>query len=167
MARETPDLDQARAVLAGPPEILARLWETVDELWRHRQIDPELRRDILRVAAKVGPDLVAQLEDELDEVVPAAVLEAHAHELIPNRAALGAFPRRDSIEAPTASEWLTEDPLRLRNVTLEIARFSKDDRLVAESVLGLAELLGIDPDLAVDVVTHGLIDARHPAAVAR
>jgi hypothetical protein len=161
------DLDQARAVLDGPPGVLEALWAKVDELARHRKIQPELRRDLLRVAERVDPELAERLEDELDEAVPAAVLEAHWRELVPDRAALGAFPRRDCTEAPTALEWLLEDPLRLRNVTLEIARFTKDDRLVAESVLGLAEQLGIDPELAVDVVTHGLIDARHPVAVAR
>ena len=129
---------------------------------RHRKIQPELRRDLLRVAERVDPDLAERLKDELDEAVPAAVLEAHWRELVPDRAALGAFPRRDCIEAPTASELLTEDPLRLRNVTLEVARFTKDDRLVAESVLSLAEQLGIDPELAVDVVTHGLMDAARP-----
>ena len=154
-------------MLDGPPGALEALWAKVEELARHRKIQPELRRDILRVVEQVAPDLVPQLKRELDEAVPAAVLEAHAHELIEDRATLGAFPRRDTIEALTAGEWLKEDPRRLRGVLFEACRFSKDDRAVVEGVLQLAENVGIDLRLAGDIVGAALRDARHPQAVAQ
>jgi hypothetical protein len=80
---------------------------------------------------------------------------------------LGAFPRRDTIEALTAGEWLKEDPRRLRGVLFEACRFSKDDRAVVEGVLQLAENVGIDLRLAGDIVGAALRDARHPQAVAQ
>ncbi len=165
----TVDVDQARALLAGPPDVLANLWLKVDSLWRHRQIDPELRRDILRVAAKVAPELVAKLERELDEAVPAAVLEAHFNELIEDRPTLGAFPSASNITAPSIEAWFVEDPRRLRGLVLEAYRFTSDERAIVQSVLGFAYKLGIDLAMAKDIVTHALIDARarHDEAVAR
>ncbi len=161
------DLDQARAVLDGPPGPLEALWAKIDALAKHRKIQPELRRDILRVAEKVDPALAERLEDELDEAVPAAVLEAHAHELIEDRPSLGAFPRRDTLEAPTVAEWLREDPRRLRGVVFEMARFCRDNRRVAEGALSLAEALGIDGHLAADITGYALRDARQPQAAAK
>lgn len=100
--QNTSDLDQARALLASPPDVLARIFEIVDALARHRKIDPELRVDILRVAEHVAPGLVEQLEEELDIATPGVVLEAHWHELIEDRPrwrlshALTTSPRRRS-----------------------------------------------------------------------
>ena len=163
----TSDLDQARLLLAAPADVLARLFEKVEALHRHRRINPELRRNIVRVAEKVAPALVEQLKLELDEATPAAVLEAHQTELIPDRPALGAFPRRDTLDAPLISEWLTEDPTRFRGVVYEVGRFCKDDRRVVESVLALAEQLGIDGHLAADIIGCALRDTRHPQAAAQ
>jgi hypothetical protein len=163
----TGDIDQARALLEGAPDVLAKLWLKVDELWRHRRIDPELRRDILRVAAKIAPALVGQLEDELDEAVPAAVLEAHWRELIPDRPTLGAIPGPGRLTAPSIEDWLREDPRRLRGVVLEAARFCADDRRVVEGALSLAFELEINLSLAGDIVGQALIDARHERTVAK
>jgi hypothetical protein len=161
------NLDQARAVLDADPDVLARLWEKVDALAKHRKIDPELRADILRVAGRIDPDLVGQLKRELDEAVPAAVLEAHAHELIEARLTLGAFPSSTKLEGANLEDWLRRDPRRLRGVVFEVAQFCADDRRVVESVLQLAESLEIDLQLAVDVVGYALRDARHPQAIAQ
>lgn len=158
----TGDLDDARSLLAAAPDVLARLFEKVEALHRRRRIDPNLRRDILRVAATAAPALVEQLKLELDEATPPAVLEAHEHELIPERPALGAFRRRDTLDAPLISEWLTEDPTRLRGVVYEVGRFCKDDRRVVETVLALAEQLGIDGHLAANIIGCALRDTRHP-----
>ena len=163
----TSDLDQARALLAAPADVLARLFEKVEALHRHRRIDRELRRDILRVAGRIDPALVEQLKLELDEATPAAVLEAHQAELIPDRPALGAFPRRDTLEAPTVDKWLREDPRRLGGVVHEVARFCRDDRRVVESVLALAESLGLNLHLAADIIGCALRDTRHPQAAAQ
>jgi hypothetical protein len=123
----------------------------------------------LRAAAKFGPELVGQIEHELDFAVPSVVLGAHEHELVLNTVALGAFPSPLNMSAPSIEDWLREDPTRLRGVTFEVAQFSKDDRVVATSVLTLAKALEIDLKLAGDVVAHALIDihaARNNAAVA-
>jgi hypothetical protein len=103
----------------------------------------------------------------MDEAVPSAVLEAHQDELIPDRPTLGAFPTPGKLTAPSIEAWLLEDPRRLRGVLLESCRFSKNDRLVVESVLQLAKDVGIDLRLARDVVSHALMDARRPEEVAR
>ena len=165
---EKDSTSQARALLDDPdPNAIARLWEQVEDIWRHRRIDPELRADILRVAAKIDPALVEQLEREMDKAVPSAVLSAHQAELIPDQEALGAFPRSDKLTAPSIDTWLVEDPLRLRGVVLEACRFCRDDRLVVTAVMQLAERLCIDLELAKGVVCHALIDARRPQAVAK
>ena len=161
------DVDQARAVLDAPPEVLERLWQTVSALAAHRKVDSGLRRDLLRVAAKVDPDLVPQLKRELDEFAPALVLEAHASELIPDRLTLGAFPTADKLAAPSIEAWLRAAPPRLRGVLGEASRFCNDDTLVVEGVLQLAKDAGIDLKLAGDVVRHALMDARQPQGVAQ
>jgi hypothetical protein len=167
-AQDTSDLDQARALLDSPPDVLARLWQKVDALAKHRAIDPELRRDILRVANRIAPELAEEIEGELDIATPAAVLEAHP-ELIVDRPALGAFPSADNITAPSIEDWFREDPRRLRAYVLEAYRFGSDEKIVVQSVLEFAYKLGIDLALAKDIVTHALIDARarHDEAVAR
>ena len=97
------------------------------------------------------------------------MLEAHEDELIPDRPTLGAFPSASNITAPSIEGWLREDPTRLRGVTFEVARFTKDDRAVATAVLTLANTLEIDLKLASDITAHTIIDihaARNNAAVA-
>jgi hypothetical protein len=161
------DLDKARAVLDAPLEVLEALWQKVDDLAKHGKIQPELRRSILRVAAQVDPGLVEQLKHELDEATPSAVLEAHEAELVADRLTLGAFPVLGRLTAPSIGAWLREDPRRLRGMLGEASRFGADDRRVVESVLQLAKDAGIDLTLAGDVVSHALMDARRPEAVAR
>ncbi len=164
------DLDRARVMLDAPGEYLEKLWARVNDLAEHRKIQPELRAGILRVAEQIDPALAEQLRHELDEATSAAVLEAHQDELIPDRPTLGAFPTSDRLTAPSIEDWLREDPTRLRGVTFEVARFTKDDRAVATSVLTLANALEIDLKLAGDVVAHALIDvhaARDHEGVAR
>jgi hypothetical protein len=164
---EHTDIKAARAMLDSDPAVLEKLWQRVDDLWRHRAIDPELRASILRVAEQIDPALAEQLKHELDEFVPAVVLAAHEDELVPNTVALGAFPSPDRLAAPSIEDWLREDPRRLRGVVLEAARFCADDRLVVEGALSLAFKLEIDLSLAGDVVGHALIDARHERTVAK
>ncbi len=157
---EHTDIDQARAILDSDPDILERLWQKVDDLAKHRRIDPELRADILRVAEQIDPALAEQLERELDLAAPAVVLAAHEDELVPNRPTVGAFPPADNITAPSIEDWFREDPTRLRGLVLEASRFTTDEKLVVEGVLELAFRIGIDRQLAVDVTTHALIDSR-------
>jgi hypothetical protein len=147
--------------------VLARLFEKVDALARHRKIDPDLRAAIVRVAEGVDPNLAGQLARELDEATPAAVLAGHAGELIEDRPSLGAFPARDKPSDFSIENWLREDPRRLRGVTLEVCRFTNDNRVVVEGVLQLAEAIGIELRLAGDIIGSALREARHPEAVAR
>ncbi len=159
---------EARALLDSEPDVLCRLWEKVDDLWRHRRVDAGLRADILRVAAKVSPELVERLEQELDVATPAAVLEAYEHELIEDRPTIGAFPRPEMVlEVPGPGEWTASDPRRLRAIVFEVALFCKDDQRVAESVLGLAQMLGINLELAAGIVGHALLDVHHSQAAVR
>jgi hypothetical protein len=161
---------RAQTLLDGDHvDAIEKLWQEVTDLWRHRRVDVELRTDILRVAAKVSPELVDQLERELDVATPAAVLEAHP-ELIEDRPALGAFPSAEHLDgAPSVEDWYVADPRRLRAYVLEAYRFGSDEKVVVQSVLEFAYKLGIDLALAKDIVTHALIDARahHDEAVAR
>ena len=152
--------DQARAILDRGPSAVERLWQEVVGIWQTRNVDPKLRAAVIHLAQEVDPALAEQIKHELDEAVPAAVLEAHWRELIPDKPALGAFPRQVTTEAPTLDEWLRVDPRRLRGIVLEACRFSRDERRVVEGVLELAHRLGIDLALASDIVTHALIDAR-------
>ncbi len=162
------DLTRARTLLDGQHlDAIETLWRQVDALWRHRRIDPELRADILRVATRIAPELVEQIEVELDIATPAVVLEAHFNELIEDRPTLGAFPTQNTLEAPSVEEWLKADPTRLRGVVLEMCRFTRNDRQVVTAVITLAERLGIALELAKDVVTHALIDARRPEELAK
>jgi hypothetical protein len=48
-----------------------------------------------------------------------------------------------------------------------MCRFTRDDRQMVTAVITLANALEIDLKLASDVVTHALIDARRPEAVAK
>jgi hypothetical protein len=113
------DLYQERTILDAPPGVLEALWQKVNDLAKHRKIQPELRRSILRVAAQVDPTLAEQISRELDEAVPGAVIEAHQDELIPNKPTLGAFPSPAKLEGASLEGWLREDPRRLRGVVFE------------------------------------------------
>jgi|GEM_PF-2373485 hypothetical protein len=162
------DLALVRAVLAAPPEVAARLFEKCEALWRHRRLDPELRGDLVRVAERIDPALAKQITAELDVATPATVLEAHASDLIKDELpALGGFPRRDIPEVSGPGEWIASDPRRLWGIVFEIARFTSDDRLIAESALGLAQTLGIDGHVAADIIGYALRDARELQAIAR
>jgi hypothetical protein len=94
------------------------------------------------------------------EIAERAELRDHWRERIPDRVALGAFPRRDTLEAPTATEIYTEDPSRLVAFVVEVRRFCGDELRVVEVAADFASKLGIPDDLAEASIAEGLGIAR-------
>ncbi len=160
-----------------PPELnalgvedLEAIVAAVGRLREHQAIDPNLRRDILRrtdEAVLCGRITVAQAEQiraELDEAVPAAVLEAHWKRLTPTRLltqpALGsyrrAFPRRERVVDQTPSEWIAQDPERLRGVVAEAARFCNDWKRIVETATVVADSAGIPEELADPIIADAV-----------
>lgn len=145
-------------------EVLA-LWAAANRIHEARLVDPELREAMLaRLDDLDDRHLAEQIRAELDGTAPGAVLAGHWREVVPNRPALGAFrgafPRRDSLHAPVAAEWYTEDPDRLRYFVAEVATFTKDPRRLAEAALQLAEDVGIPSATAEPIIAQALRDLK-------
>lgn len=133
------DRDQTTASAMSPGEV-ELLWQEHERLHLLRTADPEARRAIRDRLPSLPPELAAEIEAELEQVRPAVVLHAHWKELVLDRPALGAFPRRDTLAAPIAAEWLGEDPGRLVWVVREMARFGHPDwHRIAEAVAAIAD----------------------------
>lgn len=139
----------------------------VQRLREHQAIDPELRATILRridEAVAIGRITEAQgdaIRAELDEAVPAAVLNAHWREITPglDRPTIGAFPRRER-QAPDIAQWYRDDPRRLLAHMREVSRFTQDEDRILEAVAAFAERVGIPDDVAEDVLVEGLAQLR-------
>lgn len=144
------------------------LEQALDELARRRALgdaDPPLRAALLRGCNRLDDRdarLASTIREELDAMHPHAVCAGRWRDLVEDRSSLGAFPRRDSLDAPTLEEWLQDDPRRLVRVVHEMLRFSHDLPRVTAAALELADRAGLDPELADKVVCAGL-----RAAVAR
>jgi hypothetical protein len=123
-------------------------------------LDGLTSRDLFHLADARRQREQAKAERELAELARRAEERDNWRTVIADRPALGAFPRRDNLEAPTATEWLSEDPSRLAAVVAEMSRFTADEAKVARTSLELAERLGIDENLAVEVVAEGIRQAR-------
>lgn len=138
------------------PCAVEKVWNEIERRHAARTVDPELRRSILARLGDIDPAVADEIRQELGEMAPAVVLQAHLEELVPDKQALGAFPRRETLEAPTATEWLAEDPRRLAGVVREMSRFTTDRRLVVAAVLDLADAVGIEQGLADRIVCGAL-----------
>jgi hypothetical protein len=104
----------------------------------------------VRDAAKADCDRISANADE-------ATMAALSDPALPtDRPVIGAFPMRTTVDSPTAAEWIREDPRRLAAVVMEMLRFTADVVKVARTSLELAERLGIDENLAVEVVAEGI-----------
>jgi len=79
------DLDDA----AG----LELAWQALERRRAVCRIDPELRHAIEVRCARLTPDFAEPILRELSELHPAVVLDAHFHELVPNRPTIGAVIR--------------------------------------------------------------------------
>jgi hypothetical protein len=61
---------------------------------------------------------------------------------------------------PGPAEWATADPRRLTAITMQMCRFTRDDRRVAVGALELAEGIGIDEEVAIRAIATGIREAR-------
>jgi len=123
------------------------------------------RRDVERCRVNADDSTMEALEALSDGTPPVSIedrdfLRAHLREIVPDRLALGAFPRRDDRNAPIADEWFREDPSRLARVVTEMRRFTADERRVAEAGAALARELGLEEEAAVEAIATGLRAAR-------
>jgi hypothetical protein len=138
------------------PSDVDRVWHVVAERHRARHADPELRASIVRrlaeLAGRITPAAAAEIRAALDELLPAVVLDAHRDVLIDNRPALGAFPRARFRPSRSSEDWLREDPRRLAGLLQEALRFGHDVRRTVESVVDLAERLGIAEDVYLPIL---------------
>jgi len=144
----------------GPDEVL-RLWEYVRRQRALQNVDPELREALLGRCALIAPELAATICAELEVAAPAAVLEAHWQEMIPNVAAIGAFraarqsPKGQSLRGATAA-WIREDPARLAQIVRRTAAATDNIRIVAEVAFEAAEEAGISSRDAKPVIVEAL-----------
>lgn len=132
-----------------------------------RSLDPSLRADVLRATDEAVDDgrldttEADQIRQQLDQMHPAVVLEQWGRKLIKDRPALGAFPSRNIVKAPSPDEWIRQDPRRLAGIVLEAARFGSDLKAIAVAVLELADGLGIEEATADEIVAAAFHNLRH------
>lgn len=131
---------------------LERAFHEIQHLMRIRESDPELRIDIERLLDGLCPSLTSQVRAELDEAIPAVVLEARWRDLIPNKFTLGSFPPGEGTAASSGSVRTEDSPHCLSGVVREMARFTDNLRLIAEGALKFADQLGIDEQEADEIV---------------
>lgn len=167
MTRPIDDDELAARLLELEPGRLCQVVDKAGRIREHRAIQPELRADVLRAvdrsveAGRIGAAGADLIRAELDHATPAAVLEAHSAELIPDRPLGGAFPRqRPGVEPVDLDVWLRADPQRLGGLVREARRFSADLTAIATAILELADALGIDEATADAVVGSALKDDR-------
>jgi hypothetical protein len=97
------------------------------------------------------------------EVAKRDELRFNWRERVPAKPALGAFPRRRSLEDHLPTEWLLEDPQRLAGVVVEMRRFCADEVRVTEAAAELARRLEIDDEVAIEAIAQGISQARRAA----
>jgi hypothetical protein len=148
---------------------LLLLWQRVQAVREVRGVLPGLRGSVVArlaeavEAGRVSEASAAQISRELEKYPPNVVLAAHFREILPDRPALGAFPRRDLPAAPTLEEELAADPCRLADVLFEVLRFRGDIHQAVAAVLELADQAGIAQATADGVVTEALRTRRGTA----
>jgi len=101
--------------------------------------------DVARANAGVDP-ASAEAFDRLDDLL--------------NKPALGAFPRRETLEDPIAEEIYREHPERLAALVTEMLRFSTDERRAIAVASEFAAELGIPDDVAEAALVAGVRLAR-------
>ena len=144
------------------PSDIEHLWWEMRRAHDFANADPELRTDITRAinaaldTGRIDECRALEIEVMLESAVPAVVLEQCWRELIPNKPALGAFPRRELGPAPDLGEWYRADPTRLYGLVTEIGRFTSDLKLIAASALDTADKFGIPEDVADQIVSDAL-----------
>ncbi|MGA3219992.1 MAG: hypothetical protein ABSE77_13090 [Acidimicrobiales bacterium] len=148
------------------PRDVERLWNEINRLHKVRGIDPELREGILRQLseavseARLGEVEASTIRAELDRDYPSAVLSSHWRQIIRDRPALGAFPRRKLPHVPTPEEWLREDPSRLAGVVAEMRHFGINFSAIVQAAVHLADCAGIDTRKADQTIAKAVWELR-------
>jgi hypothetical protein len=150
--------------IAGLEAAVAEL----ERVHRIRQVEPELRENILRAldrAVEIGrlnEGNAEAIRAELDEVDPAVVLEAHWGDLIPDRPApdTSSF-RREFDSAPNVEaevrQRVVDDPVRWLGFLVDtgLGLFEKTET-IGNAVLTVALRAGMPVDLAKATVRQAL-----------
>ena len=153
MSRREVDFDNADDV--------ARVWAEMQLRHAAREAAPELHAAIARkvdealAEGRLSEARAAEIRADLDRAHPRAVLLGFYRELVPDRPALGAFPRAHR-EPVDLDAWYREDPLRLAAIVVEMRRFTSDLPRIVEAVLDIADRAGVPADVADSVVTDAL-----------
>ena len=141
---------------------IEHIWWEIKRAHDFANADPELRKDITHAltaaldAGQIDESRALEIDVMLESAVPAVVLEQCWRELIPNKPALGAFPRRDPAPAPDIDEWYRIDPTRLSGLVQEMGRFTTDIKGIAVAVLDSADKFGIPEDQADRIISEAL-----------
>ena len=146
------------------------LEQAVAELRRARDArdkDPAYRATVLkRTAGALDAGRITQTEADsirrdLDLMHPGLVAEAWVKKLMPNRKALGAFPRHERpIDRTPVVTYVAENPRRLLPILLEMARFGHDETKTLQAAADLATAAGIPDDVAEPILLEGLTQFR-------
>jgi hypothetical protein len=148
---------------------VARAWSEVERVLAVRATDPELRvalasaTDRALAAERIDEATADRIRDEMDEMSPAAVLEAHASELIEDRALgeVSSPPTRPVIlVADELRARLRQDPGNLRHVVAFARGITTDTRRLVELSLAVSDAAGIDRDVAEKII---LVELREPS----
>jgi len=75
------------------PGAVERVWMALQRRRDVRDIDPPLREAVMRRCERLDADVAEPILDQLDELHPELVLEAHFAVLVPNTPTVGAIGR--------------------------------------------------------------------------
>jgi len=132
-----------------------------------RDKDPAyLATVIKRTAEALDAGRITQTEADsirrdLDLMHPGIVADAWVKKLMPNRKALGAFPRRERpIDRTPVVTYVAENPRRLIPVVREMARFGHDETTTLQAAADLASAAGIPDEIAEPILIEGLTQVR-------
>jgi hypothetical protein len=139
----------------------------LERVHRIRQVEPELRADILRAidrAVEVGrlsDDEAALFRAELDEVHPAVWLEEHWSDLVPDRPLTDTSICRDFNSAPNVEaeirQRVVDNPVRwLGHLTKTGLGMFEKSETVGNAVLTVALRAGLPLDFAKSAVRKAL-----------
>ena len=148
-------------------EDVERLWRRLQSQHAAQNADPELHANVARAvdrALSEGRITAAKAEEiraELRRSHPRAVLCGYLRDIVPNRPALGAVPRRERVKAPDLAELLRRDPARqVPNLMDEMGRFTRDEDRILQAISDLCERAGIADGLAESAAVEGLRQLR-------
>ncbi len=169
----TIDLDDADSIARG--------WAAAERVLTIRAVDPELRRDVVRLLPLLDDETRAEIERLIDEVPPLTILrEPSLFEALvaanhrghgpgcmacpeASRSPIGALPRPEPPKIDTAADYRRDPARYLWSVVALAVRVTSNRRRVVESCLAVATAVGIDHEAAERIVLESL-RARSKAA---